>query len=186
MYPTCVSSKLCEFILREGITSQWILYQFHFLQVFYNTTISTVPYKRTEILHSEVVGPIKAAIIVFSSESHPKMLISLTCSHLLRSSQTPSFHSHIASEKIMLGRARNSKSFRRCWSRLSFRSVQQNLPNDLFNLLSISVGTYWRFYLGPPHAHGDPAPLGPKKRKLKREELVFYQFISQLVKKSVH
>ena len=35
----------------------------------------------------------------------------------------------------------------------------------------------WRFYLGPPQAHGDPAPLGPKERKLKREELVFYQFI---------
>ena len=32
--------------------------------------------------------------------------------------------------------------------------------------------------MGPPQAHGDPAPLGPKERKLKREELVFYQFIS--------
>ena len=32
--------------------------------------------------------------------------------------------------------------------------------------------------MGSPQAHGDPAPLGPKERKLKREELVFYQFIS--------
>ena len=29
----------------------------------------------------------------------------------------------------------------------------------------------------PPQAHGDPAPLGPKDRKLKGEELALYQFI---------
>ena len=34
-------------------------------------------------MHSEVVGSIKAAIIVFSSESHPKMLISLTSGHFV-------------------------------------------------------------------------------------------------------
>ena len=42
---------------------------------------------------------------------------------------------------------------------------------------NVVVFEFWRFYLGPPQAHGDPAPLGPKERKLKREELVFYQFI---------
>ena len=30
---------------------------------------------------------------------------------------------------------------------------------------------------GPPKAQVDPAPLGPKERKLKREELALYQFI---------
>ena len=33
-------------------------------------------------------------------------------------------------------------------------------------------------FSGPPLAHGDPAPLGPKECKLKGEELVSYQFIS--------
>ena len=46
----------------------------------------------------------------------------------------------------------------------------------------LTVGDFW----GPPLAHGDPAPLGPKDCKLKGEELVSYQFISVLVKKSVH
>ena len=31
---------------------------------------------------------------------------------------------------------------------------------------------------GPPKAQVDPAPLGPKERKLKREELALYQFIA--------
>ena len=32
-------------------------------------------------------------------------------------------------------------------------------------------------FSGPQLAHGDPAPLGPKDCKLKREELASYQFI---------
>ena len=57
-------------------------------------------------------------------------------------------------------------------------------------LFLVTAMKQWQFYgfffnwlqlleiFGPPLAHGDPAPLGPKERKLKREELVFYQFIS--------
>ena len=42
----------------------------------------------------------------------------------------------------------------------------------------------WRFFRGPPLAHGDPAPLGPKECKLKGEELVSYQFICMCWSKS--
>ena len=39
-------------------------------------------------------------------------------------------------------------------------------------------------FSGPPLAHGDPAPLGPKECKLKGEELVSYQFICMCWSKS--
>ena len=50
------------------------------------------------------------------------------------------------------------------------------LPNPPSN----TVGDY----SGPPLAHGDPAPLGPKECKLKGEELVSYQFICMCWSKS--
>ena len=56
----------------------------------------------------------------------------------------------------------------------------------MITMMTMTMMMCWRFLEGPPKAQVDPAPLGPKERKRKREELALYHLFAQLVKRSVH
>ena len=47
----------------------------------------------------------------------------------------------------------------------------QRMAGIRMQQMGMGVGSF----LGPPLAHGDPAPLGPKGRELKREDIAVYQ-----------